>query len=124
MQFNLKYLLALLAVPAALAYIDEPCKTDIIHGEGVCIKSSDCKMYSNQKGSVYKYAGTSSRWPCPNDPDDVICCVKKVSTLKSGIVLKKTGRCLNVSNCSTKNHYLVNTAECPGSDNVKLCVPN
>jgi len=118
MRFNSKLITALLALsPAAFAYIDQPCSAGS-NGRGVCIKSNKCVMYSGQQGKIIRYSGSAPNWPCPNDPDDVICCVKEVTQLRDGKT-KRSGRCLNVSECSGET---VSTAECPGSNKVKLCI--
>jgi len=117
MHFNSKLIVNLLAITPVFAYIDQPCNAGI-HGKGVCIKSSDCNMYDGQDGSITKYSGSAPNWPCPDDPDDVICCVKKVTILRDGKT-KKKGRCLNTSQCITST---VSTSECPGSQRVKLCL--
>ncbi|ORX80761.1 hypothetical protein BCR32DRAFT_327578 [Anaeromyces robustus] len=127
MRFNFKLLSILLAAPAAFGYIDQPCNAGN-YGKGVCVKKSECTMYRNQKGSVTAYTGYAPNWPCPNDPDDVICCVKTVSRLINGKNVSSisgvksgttSGRCLNTSNCSG---IKVTTPECPGSNRVMLCV--
>jgi len=121
MRFDLKFL-ALLAAPTVVAYIDQPCNGGS-NGEGVCIKKSDCVMYGSQTGKVVPYAGSAPNWPCPNDPADVICCIKTVTKLRNGQSLNgRTGRCRNVSKCPSTSE-LISTYECPGSNNVKLCVP-
>jgi len=121
MRFDIKFI-ALLAAPTALAYIDQPCNGGS-YGEGVCVKRSDCVMYGSQVGKAIRYSGSAPNWPCPNDPDDVICCIKTITKLRNGKSLNgKTGRCRNVSKCSLSSNELINTYECPGSNNVKLCV--
>jgi len=120
MHFNSKLLVALLAiVPSTFAYIDQPCNAGS-YGRGVCIKKSQCNLVGQQVGTTIKYTGYAPNWPCPNDPDDVICCVKKVTRLRDGKT-KKSGRCLNTSECKTTT---VSTSECPGSQRVKLCLDN
>jgi len=117
MRFNLKNIfLALAAAPAVLGYIDQPC----INGsnqQGVCVKVSDCVMQVGQVGTA-----TTSKGFCPNDPGDVLCCVKDVTTLTNGQTLSATGRCKNVSQCSTSSNTIISN-QCPGSASVKLCVP-
>jgi len=121
-MLNLKRLAtALLALPLAFAYIDQPCKAGI-YGEGVCVKKSDCKMYPGQIGKVTPYVGRAPNWPCPNDPADVICCVKRVRRLRDGKT-KVNGRCKNIEKCPLSSYTRIDTFECPGSDRVKLCVP-
>jgi len=117
MRFNLKKIvLALLAAPAVLGYIDQPCIAGE-HGEGVCVKTSACTMKAGQIGTAKNYKGY-----CKNDPADVLCCVKEVTRLASGKVLPTTGRCKNVSQCP-KSSNTIYSNQCPGSANVKLCVP-
>jgi hypothetical protein len=116
MYYFLKLIITLLFVHFAFAYIDQPCNAGS-YGRGVCVKKSSCVMYNGQIGSATPYAGSSPNWPCPNDPSDVICCVKILTRLRDGIT-KISGRCLNVNECSGST---INTAECPGSNNVKLC---
>jgi uncharacterized protein YraI len=101
------------------SYIDQPCSAGK-YGNGVCVKKSSCTLYGRQQGTVFSYVGKAPNWPCPNDPSDVICCVKEVTRLKDGVTNKK-GRCLNINQCKGST---INTGECPGSNNVKLCVAN
>ena len=101
------------------SYIDQPCIAGK-YGNGVCVKKRSCALYGYQQGNAISYVGSAPNWPCPNDPSDVICCVKDVTRLRDGITNKK-GRCLNIKQCRGST---VNTAECPGSNNVKLCVTN
>ena len=115
MKMKIFILITLFAI--IFSYIDQPCIAGK-NGNGVCVKKSSCTLYGDQKGTVIPYAGKSPNWPCPNDPSDVICCVKEVTVLKDGVT-KKKGRCLNINQCTGST---VNTAECPGSNNVKLCV--
>ena len=115
----MKYFTIITLVSLVFSYIDQPCNAGK-YGNGVCVKKSSCTLIGNQKGSAYAYEGSAPRWPCPNDPYDVICCVKHVTRLRDGITYK-TGDCLNVKQCKGS---VVNTAECPGSNNVKLCVTN
>jgi len=122
MRFNLKYLVtALLALPSVFAYIDQPCNAGP-YGEGVCVKESACIMHAGQEGSAIPYPGSAPNWPCPEDPADVICCVKTVTQLRDGVT-KKSGICKNINNCPTSSNEIINTYECPGSEKVKLCVP-
>ena len=88
------------------------------YGNGIYVKKSSYALYGKQQGKVIPYAGSSPNWPCPNDPSDVICCVKEVTRLRDNVT-KKEGRCLNIKQCKGST---INTAECPGSSNVKLCV--
>jgi len=121
-MLNLKRLVtAVLSLPLAFAYIDQPCNAGQ-YGEGVCVKKSACVMYAGQQGSAISYVGRAPNWPCPNDPADVICCVKNVSRLRDGKT-RKSGRCKNINNCPLSKNTRINTFECPGSDRVKLCVP-
>ena len=113
----MKYFIIITLLSLVFSYIDQTCNAGKL-GYGVCVKKSSCVLYGNQKGSAYAYIGSAPRWPCPNDPSDVICCVKQVTRLRDGITYK-TGRCLNVKQCKGS---VVNTAECPGSNKVKLCV--
>ena len=116
MNYVLKLLIVLLVTQFSFSYIDQPCDGGS-NGKGVCVLETDCIMYSGQKGSAIAYAGSAPNWPCPNDPNDVICCVKTLTQLKDGTATN--GRCLNINECSGST---IDTAECPGSDNVKLCV--
>ena len=101
------------------SYIDQPCNAGS-YGMGVCVRKSSCSLYGSQQGKVISYVGSAPNWPCPNDPSDVICCVKTVSRLRDGVTYT-SGRCLNINQCKGTT---INTAECPGSNNVKLCVTN
>ncbi len=99
------------------SYIDQPCNAGT-YGMGVCVKKSSCTLYGRQQGRAISYAGRAPNWPCPKDPSNVICCVKVVTRLKNGVA-NKEGRCLNVNQCKGTT---INTAECPGSNKVRLCV--
>ena len=101
------------------SYIDQPCNAGT-YGMGVCVKKSSCTLYGRQQGRAISYAGRAPNWPCPNDPSNVICCVKVVTRLKNGVA-NKEGRCLNVNQCKGTT---INTGECPGSNKVKLCITN
>jgi len=117
MRFSLKKaLLALVAAPAVLAYIDQPC-TPGANLQGVCVKKSQCVMQKGQAGSAKTYKGF-----CKNDPADVLCCVKKVTKLTNGNTLANAGTCKNVSQCPSASNILYSN-QCPGSSNVRLCVP-
>ena len=113
----MKYFTIITLLSLVFSYIDQPCNAGKL-GNGVCVKSDSCTLYGGQKGSAYAYIGSAPRWPCPNDPSDVICCVKQVTRLRDGITYK-TGNCLNVKQCKGS---VVDTNECPGSNMVKLCV--
>jgi len=113
-----KIILALVTATNVFGYIDEPCFLETFNEEGVCVNASECTMYNNQEGSVKIIQGL-----CPNDPADVVCCIKDVTKLTSGQTLYKTGRCMNISQCSP-NNYATYSYQCPGSfSGVKLCVP-
>jgi len=114
MRFNLKYLLALVVVPSALAYIEEPC----LLGEGVCLPKSKCVMSAGQKGSA-----RTIPLLCLHDPSDVVCCIKTVTQLTDGTKLTNTGVCKNVSECPVNKNDIYSN-QCPGGNDVKLCVPN
>jgi len=117
MRFNLKnIILALVAAPAVLGKLDGPC-TNGSNQQGVCVKKSQCVMQSGQAGSANTYKGY-----CPEDPADVLCCVKNVSKLTNGQTLSTTGRCKNVSQCPTSSNTIYSN-QCPGGSSVKLCVP-
>jgi len=101
MRFNLKnIILALVAAPAVLGKLDGPC-TNGSNQQGVCVKKSQCVMQSGQAGSANTYKGY-----CPEDPADVLCCVKNVSKLTNGQTLSTTGRCKNVSQCPTSSNTI------------------
>ena len=115
----MKFYIIIILFVSIFSYIDQPCSAGN-YGNGVCVKKSSCTLYGRQQGTIFKYVGKAPNWPCPNDPSDVICCVKEVTRLRDGVTNKK-GRCLNVKQCKGST---INTAECPGSNNVKLCVAN
>jgi len=117
MHFNSKIITALLVASPVFAYIDQPCDAGE-WGRGVCVKASDCVVYDGQIGESHSYEGSAPNWPCPNDPDDVMCCAKTVTQLRDGRT-KKSGRCLNISECTTTS---IPSWECPGSQRVQLCV--
>ena len=104
--------------------VDQQCFTD--EGEGVCVHSSECRMQEKQigNGNAYTYTGSFPNWPCPLDPDDVICCRKTTNTLRNGRRLNAVGICKNVDDCDESENTLISSPECPGSQKVQLCVPN
>ena len=116
MKKFLKLLITLLFAQFSFSYIDQPCDGGS-NGRGVCVKERDCILYEGQKGSAIPYAGSAPNWPCPEDGKDVICCIKTLTQLNDGTATN--GRCLNINECSGST---IDTAECPGSDKVKLCV--
>lgn len=111
MVFNSKLIISLLSLASfALAYIDQPCFPSGNVGEGACVKKSTCIISTGQEGTAKTYSGL-----CPNDPTDVLCCIKTLTKLKDGT--SKSGRCINANNCKTETV----SGQCPGN-NVKLCV--
>ncbi|ORX43661.1 hypothetical protein BCR36DRAFT_586598 [Piromyces finnis] len=121
MRFNSKSFLPLLAAISGCYGAASEYTCTVGTQKGVCLKKSQCVMYSGQKGSAKPYEFNGSKYSCPNDPDaDVWCCIKTVSTLKNGKEVLD-GRCLNTSEC-TGSKKTVDTAECPGSNKVKLCI--
>jgi len=119
MRFNIKFFsAALLVAQSVMARVEDPCNAGK-YGEGICLKKSDCKLLGKQVGSSNIYVGSSPNWPCPKDPDDVICCAIHVNVRKDGVT-KTNGDCLNVSQCSSNKL----SGECPGSSSVKLCLNN
>ena len=103
------FIASLIAIfaPYALAALNGSC-TAGSHGKGVCVHTSECILTDGQDGSAVFYRGY-----CPNDPADVMCCIKIV---KLGWF--KSGRCLNVNDCNKA----MMTGYCPGNSLVKLCV--
>ena len=83
MNYFLRLLIASLVAYLSFSYIDQPCDGGS-NGRGVCVLEDDCIMYSGQKGSAIPYAGSAPNWPCPNDPDNVICCIKTLLNSKMG----------------------------------------
>ena len=111
----LKLLTTLLFIQFSFSF-EQPCD-GCSNGRGVCVQESDCIIYQGQKGSAISYAGSAPNWPCPEDGNDVICCIKTVTQLLDGT--STNGRCLNINECSGTT---IDTPECPGSEQVKLCV--
>ena len=109
MYFTKLFIIALIAItaPYALAALNGACRAGS-HGKGVCVHTSECVLTKGQKGSAKYYKGY-----CPNDPADVMCCVKIVKVSSS-----KKGRCLNVNQCTGA----MRTGYCPGNNRVKLCM--
>ena len=114
---KMKIYIAITLLASIFSYIDQPCNAGK-YGRGVCVKKKSCTLYGSQQGSVFSYVGSAPNWPCPNDPSDVICCVKEVTRLRDGVT-KKQGRCLNIKECKGTT---ISISECPWSNNVKLCV--
>ena len=113
----MKYFTIIILFFFVFSYIDEPCDAGSF-GKGVCVEKSSCKLFNKQEGYAYEYVGGAPKWPCPNDPPDVICCVKHLTRLSNGE--KEEGRCLNSKHCYSSIDY--SGAECPGSENVKVCI--
>ena len=109
MYFTKLFIAILIAItaPYALAALNGPCKAGS-HGKGVCVDTSECVLTNGQKGDANFYRGY-----CPNDPPNVMCCVKIV---EFGWFNK--GRCLNVNECNGA----MKTGYCPGNSSVKLCM--
>lgn len=80
---KIKFYIIITLLVSIFSYIDQPCNAGN-NGKGVCVKRSSCKLYGNQQGKVIAYKGSAPNWPCPNDPTDVICCVKEVTRLRDG----------------------------------------
>ena len=78
---------AFLALPfLAQAALNGAC----VNGRtGVCITTASCKSAGGKS-----YPGSAGKWHCPNDPDNVQCCVKSCG---SG------GICRTVNSCNTGN---------------------
>ena len=112
----MKYFTIISLLFLVFSYIDEPCDSGPFE-KGVCVEKSSCTLYGKQRGEAYYYDWKTPEWSCPNDPPDVICCVKRIAKLRDGTI--QEGKCLNVRQCKGS---VVDTFECPGSDNVKLCV--
>lgn len=97
--------LAVITIPSTLAALNGSC-TAGNHGKGVCLKTSACR--DTAKGSGKIYAGY-----CPNDPNDVMCCIFTVT-----LGLFQSGRCLNKADCKGT----LKAGYCPGNENVMLCL--
>jgi len=128
MHFNNKLTITLLtafiAVTSVFATIDDPCYDDD-GNEGTCVKISQCNLYESQKGDSKIHIEGKNGLPCPNDTENVVCCIKNINVFRNGTEVTSNGvptegNCINTAHC---NGITVDTWECPGSDNVKLCIP-
>ncbi|KAL8849168.1 MAG: hypothetical protein Q9221_005845 [Calogaya cf. arnoldii] len=54
---------------------------------------------------------------CPNDPNDVQCCVKKTCSTPQG-----AGTCINTADKGSCKGAMV-AGHCPGDDTIQCCVP-
>ncbi|ORX80759.1 hypothetical protein BCR32DRAFT_327577 [Anaeromyces robustus] len=129
MRFSYKLLTVFLVSPSfVFGRTDDRCFKQVGNKkiEGVCVYDYQCEKQRGQIASVEKYEGSYPNWPCPNDPDNVICCIKSVTKLTNGDTLRNDapGRCININYCNTNDNYLISSPECPGSQQVQLCVPN
>lgn len=97
-MYSLAILLPLL--PLSFAALNGPCK--IGGTPGVCITTSDCAADDGSFRSGF----------CPNDPDNVRCCIKP--ECGSG------GNCRPSSTCSGTSK----TGLCPGPADFKCCEPS
>ncbi|KAH8903355.1 hypothetical protein BR93DRAFT_201309 [Coniochaeta sp. PMI_546] len=108
---QLFYLISLFPL-AALATLNGHCSgsaaTGVWKDNGICIKTSTCNQYHGE----YKSGA------CPNDPDDVKCCVIGYAPNA------ETNPCGKYSVCdwtaNTCSGYRVDD-KCPGLSNFKCC---
>ena len=89
---------ALVLTPRATG---DACSTP--SGDGTCQLTSDCTSQG------FNLAGY-----CPNDPDNVQCCVKTTCSTSSG-----SGTCMNTGD-SCGGSFL--PGACPGDDTIQCCV--
>ena len=89
---------ALVLTPRATG---DPCSTP--SGDGTCQLTSDCTSQG------FNLAGY-----CPNDPDNVQCCVKTTCSTSSG-----SGTCMNTGD-SCGGSFV--PGACPGDDTIQCCV--
>ncbi|KAI4236854.1 MAG: hypothetical protein L6R40_006044 [Gallowayella cf. fulva] len=114
--FNIITLLSLAASSTAAAlhrYLPvstnfEPpvTNTNPQQGKGTCEKTGNCVL-----------SGFNLKSFCPNDPDDVQCCVKKTCSTPKG-----SGTCINTANKGSCKGAMV-PGYCPGDDTIQCCVP-
>lgn len=71
-------------------------------GKGTCQKTSNCKTQG------FNLAGH-----CPNDANDVQCCVKKTCSTSSG-----SGICLNTGDGCSGGAFI--SGSCPGDSSIKV----
>lgn len=98
MKNKSKMIVLLIAIHAALAYVNGPCSS----GTGVCVSSTSC---SNS-------GGTYVSGKCPYDSNDIKCCNKNCN------VNGKSGQCLFKSQCSGSTY----SGLCPGGNDFVCCI--
>ncbi|KAL8977569.1 MAG: hypothetical protein Q9205_006655, partial [Flavoplaca limonia] len=76
------------------------------HGGGTCEKTGNCVL-----------SGFNVASHCPNDPDDVQCCVKKACSTPQG-----SGTCINTADKGSCKGAML-AGHCPGDDTIQCCVP-
>ncbi|KAL8778170.1 MAG: hypothetical protein Q9213_007531 [Squamulea squamosa] len=76
------------------------------HGGGTCEKTGNCVLSGFNLASY-----------CPNDPNDVECCVKKTCSTPKG-----SGTCINTADKGSCKGAMV-PGYCPGDDTIQCCVP-
>jgi len=107
----------ILPVTFALSKLYENCYVESESKYGVCVNKNNCKMLEGQKGNAKLYQGF-----CEGS-SEIQCCIKTVTTLTNGTNLPNEGTCKNVNECPTNSNTLYSD-QCPGNNDVKLCVPN
>jgi len=111
------YINLILPIIFALSGLNEKCYVESEKKYGVCVNKSNCKMLNSQKGRANYYPDL-----CESS-SDIQCCIKTVTTLRNGEELTSEGLCQNIKDCP-ENSNTRYTDECPGSNDIKLCVPN
>jgi len=109
------YIILILPAIFALSDLNEKCYVKSVNKYGVCVNKNNCKVTKGQKGSAKSYKNL-----CKGS-SNIQCCIKTVNTLKNGTKLSSVGTCKNVNDCPTTSNTLY-SGECPGSNDVKLCV--
>ena len=101
--------------------LNEKCYVKSVNEFGICVNKNNCKMLNGQKGNANYYPGSCTGL------SDIQCCIKTVTTLKNGKELPSEGKCNNIKDCPTSSSFHSFTQysdECPGNNDVKLCVLN
>ncbi|KAK0613726.1 hypothetical protein B0T14DRAFT_569740 [Immersiella caudata] len=113
----MKFAIILLSFPfSTLAALNGRCTGSKATGqwkeEGICIKTSTCR----------RYKGRTTNGACPNDPDDVKCClIDECNGQPDQLGWSSWCEWTSDKNsiCNTIGSYLNN--RCPGGDNYKCC---
>lgn len=128
-------LLHLLTVAAYMAFI-YPVHAEIgdtcdgSAGTGSCSLKSDCTdgdnvivCFDNSGQADALRLGFTIKGACPNDPANVLCCIRTSCSYSSQIYTATSGNCYDINTNSCMDGFYVQD-QCPGGNNVQCCIWN